>query len=377
MKILVLASFFYPHRGGLEDYIHILSKGLSKRGFEVDVITCNTENAKEYEEIDGFHIYRIPCWNIVGKQYPLPKPTLKTYKLFKSLLNKNYTYINTHTRFWVLCLIGLFIAKYKKIKLVHVEHGSVHSIVRGRFVGICAKIYDHTFGALLVKNADILIGVSDGAIEFARHLGAKGGIYRIPKGLDLEDFTLKDNEIRKKIGLSDDDRVIIYVGRLIYGKGVQDLIYAFKKIEKEFDNVKLLIVGDGDYRKELEKLKDKNIIFLGETSHDDVVRLLNASDIFVNPSYSEGLPTTVLEAGAVGLPVIATDVGGTREIITNDINGFLIPPYDSITLYKHIASLLNDKYKVCTFREKIRKDVLLNYTSTIMIKSFEGLYCEN
>lgn len=374
MRILVFASYFYPHKGGSEDYVYQLVKGLAGRSFEVTVVTCNTENVGEYENIDGFSVYRIPCWNLINGQYPVPKPTLRTYKILKEISKKDYDHVNTHTRFWILCLVGMFIAKHKKTRLIHVEHGSVHSVVQNGWVDLCAKIYDHTFGSLLIKNADVLIGVSDGAVNFIKHLGGRGEPYKISKGLNLGDYKLKDKSTRQKIGVESKDKLVIYVGRLIYGKGVQDLITAFKKIQKDSANVKLMIVGDGEYREKLEQLKGDDVIFLGEVDHDSVIKILNSSDIFVNPSYSEGLPTTVLEAGAVGLPVIATDVGGTSEVIINNETGILIQKQDINTLVQSLITLLEDTKSSKKLATNLKKRVWENYNHNRMINEFCKVY---
>ena len=158
----------------------------------------------------------------------------------------------------------------------------------------------------------------------------------VPNGVDTSIFKKKKTDLKKRLGIPSDYKIITYVGRLIYAKGVQDLISVFPKIKEKCPKTKLLIVGEGDYRGELEKLgnKDKDILFLGQ--RDDIVDILNITDVFVNPSYSEGLPTTVLEAAAVGVPIVATDVGGTREIISN---ASLIN--DTKGLLKKVLDLLN------------------------------------
>lgn len=124
---------------------------------------------------------------------------------------------------------------------------------------------------------------------------------------------------------------IIFVGRLIHGKGVQDLISVCNRLWDKF-TFDLIIVGDGNFRLDLEDMVrlsySSRVKFTGELSRPDVFAQLKQSDIFVNPSYSEGLPTSVLEAALVGLPIIATDVGGTREIIEDGTTGMLFKPHD-------------------------------------------------
>ena len=220
---------------------------------------------------------------------------------------------------------------------------------------------------MIVRRASIRIGVSDAAIEFMQHLGKRGDM-KISKGLDIKKFEGKHKKPEK---------IIIYVGRLIYAKGIHDLIVAFSKIEDE--NYKLLIVGDGDYCQELRKLVKElsismRVIFTGEKKGDEVIKYLKSAEILVNPSYSEGLPTTVLEAGAVGLPVIATDVGGTREVITNGETGLLIKPKDPKELTKSINNLIKNKSLANNLGKNLNILVRRDYNYENMINKFEEVY---
>jgi glycosyltransferase involved in cell wall biosynthesis len=195
-----------------------------------------------------------------------------------------------------------------------------------------------------VKSARVNIGVSEAACEFLKHLGAATA-QLIHDGIDTKVFKKEeDTNYRQKLGISNDALIITFVGRLIYAKGVQDLISAFSTIKDTALELKLLIVGDGPYRAKLEKLARQtdcagNIIFLGQRNQDEVIDMLSATNIFVNPSYSEGLPTSVMEAASIGLPIIATDVGGTREIITTDEAGILVKAGNVAQMSKELTGL--------------------------------------
>jgi glycosyltransferase involved in cell wall biosynthesis len=134
---------------------------------------------------------------------------------------------------------------------------------------------------------------------------------------------------------------------LIYAKGVQDLISAFSRIKDAAPEVKLLIAGDGPYRAELEKLAHQtdchsSILFLGQKNQAELIEILSTTDIFVNPSYSEGLPTSVMEAASIGLPIIASDVGGTGEIIADYKTGILIKSANTGQLEQKLRELLTN-----------------------------------
>jgi glycosyltransferase involved in cell wall biosynthesis len=343
-RILIFAAYFHPHIGGYEKIVYELSRRLVQSGYEIDILTCNTERAPAYEELDGIKIYRLPCWNALNSLYPIPKPYPTSFRILRKLLRKNYDVVNTQTRFFVTSFLGLIFAKLKRTPLVHTEHGARHSTVPNKVLDLISRAYDHSIGTLLVKSARRNIGVSQAACEFLKHIGAANPQV-IYNGIDTGIFKRKNTNYRQKLGIGNDAVVVTFVGRLIYAKGAQDLISAFPRIKDTAPNVKLLIVGGGPYRAELEKLARQtdchsSILFLGQKNQDEVINVLSTADIFVNPSYSEGLGISVLEAASIGLPIIATDVGGTREIITTDKTGILVKARDVGQLAEELGRLL-------------------------------------
>lgn len=354
-RILIFTGYFYPHSGGVESIIYELSRRLHSRGHEVHIVTSNTEGVATTEERDGLHIYRLPAWDALGGTYPVPKPSIAGLKVIWKLLRLRVDLVNTQTRFFTTSLIGLIVAELKRRPLVHTEHGTEHSITTNRYVRAIAKMYDHVIGFLIVRRAKRNIGVSEAACDFVRHLGGKNTVV-IPNGVDTSLFRRVQTGLRERLGVGD-SMVVAYVGRLIYAKGVQDLLSVFPEVERKFDNVVLLIAGEGSYRQELETMAAKvggsRVVFLGEKNRDEIIEILSIADVFVNPSYSEGLPTSVLEAAAVGLPIVATDVGGTREIITDGKDGFLVAPHDTRALGQRICELVEDDQR----RENFARDI--------------------
>lgn len=314
MHIVVFASYFHPHKGGMEKYVYEIYRRLAVKGVEVDIITCNTNNAPAEEIYEGMNIYRFDCWDALGKTYPIPKINKKFIKIIKKLNINSYSFVNTQTRFFIISLIGFIYGKIRGIKVIHTEHGTLHTFFSNPALDFLSKAYDHTIGFLITRFADYNIGISVASGEFSKHLGAKD--YSIAyNGIDMEKFKKRDTDLKGRLGVPKDYKIITFIGRLIEAKGVQDLITAFKEVKNKA-KVMLLIVGNGNYKDQLMELAtgDKDILFLGGKNEEEIVDLLNITDIFVNPSYSEGLPTSVLEAAACGCRIIATDVGGTKEI---------------------------------------------------------------
>ena len=164
----------------------------------------------------------------------------------------------------------------------------------------------------------------------------------IPNGIDIDRF----NDSSPKFSESSDTK-IIFVGNLRPEKGLSYLIEAMEYIAKKDINSRLLIVGEGPQKENLEKLVTKlnindRVTFSGKAATDEVPVYLKNSDIFVLPSLQEGFPNVLLEAMASGLPVVATDVNGINEIIEDCKNGFLVESKNSKEIAEKILLLLED-----------------------------------
>ncbi len=336
MRVLVCAGYYAPHIGGYEKNVHELVERLVDKGHNVTILTCNTELAEGWELNGNIFIQRLPSWNLLSRTFPFPKPSLDLFRLFSHVGTKAYDVVVTQTRFFPTSFVGLLFAKRYHIPLIHVERGTCHAVLSNKILGLVGQIYDHTMGSAIVKTAKVNVGVAQSACEFVKHLGGKR-IRVIYNGIDA-----CVNRSQTVDGITR----VVYVGRLIYAKGVQNLIRAFELCCKTHVEMRLWIIGDGNYRTTLEAQAGASkygsrITFCGELKHDAVMEMLSLSDIFVNPSYSEGLPTSVMEAASVGVPIIATDVGGTREVIS-DGTGLLVQPHDVKGMAERIQLLSFD-----------------------------------
>lgn len=354
-RLLVFTGGFPPEIGGMEKHVYEVSKRLVKNGFDIEVITCNTERAATFEHIDGFVVYRLPSWNMLGGRYPVPRFSLTTIRILWRVFRRNYDCILTHTRFYLTSLLGLIFAKLKRIPLVHVEHGPGHISDLNIVVELINKVYDHSLGSLVVKNASKRVAVSSKVSEFLEHLGAKDAV-TIPNGVDLNKFVKKKTKRPAELG---NVTTITFTGRLVYLKGVQDLIKAFLEVKKRIGNTKLLIVGDGPYRPELEALagrKRPDIIFLGDKTEEELINILNITDIFVLPSWGESFGISMVEAGVMGIPILASDGGANKEIIRNLETGLLFSAGDVETLKEGLCRLIVDKELREQLGERAKED---------------------
>ena len=372
-KILIFSPNFFPYKGGLENYVFNLAKGLIKLNFQVDILTFNSLKIKEYEKISGINVFRIDCKNILGDTYAIPLLNKKTRNLLQKLSLKKYDFVNTHTRFFLSSLLGCWFAKKNNVPLIHTEHGNTFVKHNNKWVELCSWVYDQIFGRLIFHSAKKVIGISKPCCKFAIKMGAKKQkVHYIPNSINLEKFKKIKTNLRSELGITKNQFIVTYVGRIIYAKGIHDLISAIKNV----DGVTLIIVGEGPYLKKLKQLAKKTkvrVMFLGSKKQDKIVEILSISDLFVNPSYSEGLPTSVLEAGAVGVPIIATNVGGTKEIIEDGKEGFLIKPQNVKELRSKIIKLIQNQELREQFRKKIEKKVQKEFNFNKNLNTFKKI----
>lgn len=351
MRIMIFAGYYHPHKGGYEKNIHELSKRLVARGHRVTVVTC--WNGK-HERLDGVRIVRLPFWNLLGGTYPVPKPSWTLDSLL--FRTRKPDMVITQTRFFTTSMLGwLYCKLHRGVPLIHVERGTRHSVVASPVVNTLSKMVDHLVGGIIVRKAVMDVGVSQAACAFIGHIGGKrvGDKVRvIHNGIVIPNIERREH----------DGTRVAFVGRLIQAKGVQDLIRAAARCNDGARmGLQLIVIGDGNYRGVLEEtgvkqLGDK-IRFTGELGYGDVMQELARCDLFVNPSYSEGLPTSVMEAMAMGLPVVATDVGGTGEIIDNGRTGVLVKAQCIRELMQAIMTTLGDRGMATEMGERAREAV--------------------
>lgn len=167
-------------------------------------------------------------------------------------------------------------------------------------------------------------------------------------------------EIRKRLGLKEDDFVFVFVGRIVKDKGMHELALAMQKLNQEYPHCKVILVGRFDH--ELDPLAEEDEKYLQTNESIKCVGIqmevrpyYAAADALVFPSYREGFPNVVLEAGAMGLPSIVTDINGCNEVIEEGVNGVIIPTRDADALYNAMKNFLDDSKKVQEMAKSSRK----------------------
>jgi glycosyltransferase involved in cell wall biosynthesis len=204
----------------------------------------------------------------------------------------------------------------------------------------------------VISETDQIVSVSNAlkteAEKIVKHRNRISVVYN---GCDVDTFVYSDVDrisIRRKIGISTNDKVIIFVGRILRSKGVYELINAFKALTDSYADLHLILIGNGPESATINAMAFSNglrnkVHMTGSMPHSEISHWLSAADIFVLPSHNEGLPNVVLEAMACSLPVIATRVGGIPEAIEDGQSGVLIREKDPDSLIQAIHHLLSDE----------------------------------
>jgi glycosyltransferase involved in cell wall biosynthesis len=203
----------------------------------------------------------------------------------------------------------------------------------------------------LISEADKLISVSTELKKVALSIEkSRRTINVVYNGCDSHPLLYNDDdkmEMRTKLGILKTDKVIIFVGRIEKDKGIYELLSAFSILKSKCHNLHLILLGncvESDLQREISSLtalKNK-IHVIGEQPHREVFNWLKSADLFVLPSYHEGLPNAILEAMSCGLPVVSTKIGGIPEIVEDGNTGILVNPKDSDALANAIVYLIEN-----------------------------------
>lgn len=204
------------------------------------------------------------------------------------------------------------------------------------------------------------------------------------RGVDMEKFSRRTEVEDMAKGIKTEGIfTFIFVGRIVGDKGINELVSAFAELHKKYEKTRLLLVGR--FEKELDPLKaetsnviDKHISIelLGPKYGDELLAYYAASDCFVFPSYREGFPNTVMEAGAMGLPSIVTDINGSREIIMDGKNGVIIPSKDVEALYNAMEEMITNSDKTKEYADNAREMIASRFERGFVCKCLYDFYEE-
>jgi glycosyltransferase involved in cell wall biosynthesis len=356
--VVVLTGHFHPHVGGVERYTRELWQRMTALGWQVTVVTSNTDAAAERERLYGLEVVRLPVFKIVHDRLPIFRLSPALVRLLRTVDGARGDLVVTNTRFFPSSVLGALLARRWGVPLVHIDHGSSHIPIPGKLANALGERWDHAVGGWVLGQAARCYGVSQAVSDFLAHLG-RAGAGVLYNGVDAAEFAPRPSEARRTLGIGPDETMLLYVGRLIADKGIQVLLDAYRRLPRR-EGLHLVVAGDGHMKAAVEAqvAGDASVHLLGRLAPHQVRELLWAADVFVHPSrYPEGLPTAVLEAGAAGLAVVATPMGGTPEIIPDPEHGLIVPDGDVEALSGAIAALGADPARRRRLGQRLRARV--------------------
>lgn len=315
--------------------------GLMEQGFEIVVVSSP---GKELDALKENKVKTIPL--SMARRISVIKDITSLIRMIIVFIKERPYMVHSMTpKAGLLCMLASWICRVPK--RVHTFTGLVWPTVKGltkKILMLADSIICSCATHVIPEGQGVLLDLkTSGVCKKPMKVLGYGNV----KGVDMEHFAPK----RFSPAVLSEHRpfTYIFVGRIVGDKGINELVEAFQQLHSKYINTKLVLVGR--YESDLDPVSDLtmeriktnlSIEAVGAKYGDDLLQMYMDADCFVMPSYREGFPNTVMEAGAMGLPSIVTDINGSREIIVDGKNGLIVPPFSIEPLYEAMEKMLID-----------------------------------
>jgi len=365
--------------GGPAQHVVFLASGLSER-FET-LLVSGKEGAGEGNMLDFARAKGVQPLFIPELQREIrPLRDLTAFAKLSRLLKRWRPHI-VHTHTAKAGALGRLAARLAGVPvIVHTFHGHIFD---GYFPPWQANLFLEMERRLTRISTKIVV-LSEGQRQelLKLRIGAPDKLAVQPLGLELDPFltsAAKNGQLRKELGLSEEERLIGIVGRLVPIKGHEIFLQAARLVVGRLPSCRFLVVGDGPERPNLERTAEtlglsSKVLFLGWRR--DLDRIYADLELCTLSSYNEGTPLSLLEAMAAGVPVVATRVGGVKDLITHAETGLLVPPGDAQALAEAIITLLNDPEGARRMAKAGKERIYPFYDVKALISRMERFYRE-
>lgn len=326
---------------------------MRKMGYDMVAVTSPGPELDELRDKDGFHCVAVPMERHISIVNDM-KSLIKMIRVFRK--EKPQMVHSMTPKAGMICMVAAWLTR------VPVRIHTFTGLVWPTATGLKRKILMMT-DWLTCACATHIIPEGQGVLNDLKN----GGITKKPMkvlgygnvmGVDMERFDPSRFTAKKDPAVF----TFVFVGRIVGDKGINELVDAFVKLHDKHKNTRLVLVGNYEHNLDpvndtTRQLIDTNdgIDACGPKYGDDLLQMYVDADCFVMPSYREGFPNTVLEAGAMGLPSIVTDINGSREIIENEKNGLIVPSKDADALYNAMERMLLDDKARETMKNNARQ----------------------
>lgn len=378
MRIALFTETYLPFINGVVTHVASLKSGLEQLGHEVLVVTASADTKHHYIEDGVLYCPAIESKKMYnyGIAAPLSNSRIRILREF------NPDVVHIHSEFGV-GLSGMHIAKLFKIPLIYTLHTMYDDYiyyVAPKFLAPVVKNFSHRYAWVLAHNASALTGPSKKVDEYFSRCHVKKEVDVIPNPVELDKFCLKNidlskvQQIREKYGLSDKELVVCFCGRIGKEKSIDKLLEYWKECSENDKSIHLMIFGDGPIKDELVAEAENlglsdSVTFTGKVPHDELPTHYAACDIYVTASLSDTNSISMLEAMAMGLPVlhIKDELNGGQ--IVDNINGYIYNDGQDlsriITEFKH-KSLTNVNLLKASSRKSVENAGSLTLANTLL-----------
>lgn len=350
---------------------------LLAEGYEVEAI-CADDESLALVERQGIVVRRVPF-----EREPAPAADLRTIRALWSLFReRRYDVVHSHTpKAGLLAPVAAQLARVPVV--LHTVHGLLfhdRSTWKEKLLGGACELWSATFSDRLLSQSQEDIGVIR---RF--HLKKPELVDLIGNGIDVSRYhpnVRRDvrAEVRAELGIKDDEVIVGMVGRLVREKGFVEFHAAMQEVMRDRPRVRALIIGaeevgqsDALTRSSFHSdLDPSRVIWLGH--RNDLPRVYSAMDVFALPSYREGIPRTLMEASAMGLPVVATNIRGCREVAPNEVTGLLVEPRQVPELARAIGRLADDPVLRARLGAAGRDRIVAQFNSVVVLDRLAAYY---
>ena len=371
MKILML-TWEYPPRvvGGIAKVVYDLSHKMVKEGNEVTVVTYKDgDNVKYYENDKGVEVYRVDNYMIRANNFInwIMQLNFNMITKVNEIINKNGKFDVIHAHDWLVSYSAKSIKESYNIPLI----STIHATESGRNSGIhdeTQRYINDSEWMLTYESSEVIVNSNYMKNEVQRLFGLPyDKINVIPNGVNLQLFSNVniDYDFRRQYAM-DNEKIILYVGRLVYEKGIQNLIAAMPKILDRYHDSKLIICGRGGMIDELmEQVKylgiDNKVYFAGYCDSKKMQKMYKCADVAVFPSTYEPFGIVAIESMLSGTPTIVSDVGGLNEIVEHGVTGMKSYAGNANSIADSVLALLFDSKLCANISQNAIKKVKENY----------------
>jgi len=372
MKIVQVSPWFLPHLGGVESHVHSISTELARRGHEVEVLTSRQgKEVPEKETMDGFKVTRLKPFATL-----LRTPIVTRTK--GALREMNADIFHAHSPPPLSAYYTSKVAAEKRAPFVLTYHCDIE--IPGVFGLVIEEIYRRSLGTRTMRRANRIIVTTETYAATSRAIWKYSPVV-IPNPVDYEFFRpdIDGSEVRSDLGLKKGQQIVLWVGRVVPHKGIENLVEASKYVE----NARFIIGGWGPHLPAIRRLAksfdvEDRVIFSGRLARSELPRYYAACDVFVLPSVSrlEAFGIVALEAMSSGKPVVVTDMPGVREVVSDGVEGLLCEPLNAEDLAEKINRLLADPVLRSRMGRAGRKKVSAEFGIRRVVDKLEAVYKE-